>query len=304
MYHRCVQNRDHRARPFLYSATMGFHSDVISIDIEDNIATIWLDRPDKLNAMGKAFWTDLPQAMELVGADEDVRVVIIAARGKAFTVGLDLVEFAGVSVGGDAASSDAASSDAPSPAIQAQGAYREIKRMQAALTAVADCPKPVIAAVHGYCLGGGIDLITAADIRLCSTDAVFSIRETKIAIVADVGTLQRIPGILAPGHVAELAYTGKDIDAARAEKIGLVNDTFTDVKHLHKSAHAMAEEIAANSPLAVQGTKHILRAGENRTVEEALDYVALYNASHLQSADLMEAMAAYTEKRPPEFTGR
>jgi len=271
---------------------MSFASDVITIEQDGPIGTVWLDRPDKLNAMGKAFWTDLPLAMQAVGADQAVRVIIIAARGKAFTVGLDLTEFSDVSVG-----------SGNSPAAKAQSAYREIKRMQQAFTAIADCQRPVIAAVHGYCLGGGIDLITAADIRIAAKDAVFSVRETKLAIVADVGTLQRLPRILSPGQVAELAYTGKDIDAARAEKIGLVNDLYEDVDRLHKAARSLAEEIAANSPLVVQGTKHILRANEGRTVEQALDYVALYNASHLQSADLMEAIAAHIENRPPTFTG-
>lgn len=272
---------------------MDFASDVITIEQDGHVSTVWLDRPDKLNAMGKAFWTDLPQAMAAIGAADDIRVVILAGRGSAFTVGLDLVEFAGISVG-----------SGNSPAAKAKSAYQEIKRMQAAISAVADCPKPVIAAIHGYCLGGGIDLITAADIRLATRDAVFAIRETKIAIVADVGTLQRLPAIVGSGHVAELAFSGKDIEAARAEKIGLVNDLFDDVAGLYKAARSMADDIATNSPLVVQGTKHILRANEGRTVTEALDYVALYNASHLQSADLTEAMVAYAQKRPPIFTGQ
>ncbi len=273
---------------------MEFHSDVISVEIADHIATVWLDRPEKRNAMGKAFWEDLPRAMEAVGNDDDVRVVVIAAKGPSFTVGLDLVEFAGLDLGGVSAS----------PAAGAKQTYREIKKMQWTMTSVAECPKPVIAAVHGHCIGGGIDLITAADIRLATTDASFSVRETKIAIVADVGTLQRLPMIVGAGHVAELAYTGKDVDGARAAEIGLVNDVFDDQDALMKATHEMAAEIAANSPLVVQGVKHILQAGESRTVEEALDYVALYNTSHLRSADLAEAMAAYVQRRPPEFTGQ
>src|SRR5438132_9446696 len=180
---------------------------------------------------------------------------------------------------------------------------KDLKRMQGAVNAVADCPKPVIAAVHGYCIGGGIDLISACDIRVASADAVFSVRETKIAIVADLGTLQRLPGILARGHVAELAFTGKDITADRAHEIGLVNDVLPDVESLHKAALDLAGEIAANSPLAVQGTKAVLRAGEGRSVEEALDYVAVWNSAFLGSNDLVEAMTAFLQKRPPTFTG-
>src|SRR5205814_166065 len=138
----------------------------------------------------------------------------------------------------------------------------EVHRLQASITAVADCPKPVIAAVQGYCIGGGVDLIAACDIRLASADAVFSVRETKIAIVADLGSLQRLPRIIPMGHVAELAYTGKDITAERARHIGLVNEVLPDHDGVVKAAVEMAAEIAANSPLAVQGTKAVLAAGE------------------------------------------
>ena len=169
---------------------------------------------------------------------------------------------------------------------------------------MARCPKPVIAAVHGYCIGGGVDLIAACDIRLASADAVFSVREAKMAIVADLGSLQRLPAIISAGHLAELAFTGKDISAERAKEIGLVNDVAADAEGVHKAAHALAAEIAANSPIAVQGTKAVLAANEGRTVAEGLDYVATWNAGMLASDDLTEAVTAFMEKRPPKFTGR
>ncbi|MGH8910920.1 MAG: enoyl-CoA hydratase-related protein, partial [Acidimicrobiia bacterium] len=131
----------------------------------------------------------------------------------------------------------------------------------------------------------------------------FSIRETKLALVADVGTLQRLPEIVAAGHAADLVYTGRDIDAARAEKIGLVNDVYADADALHLAAQALGEDIAANSPLAVQGSKAVLRAGKDMSTAQALDHVALWNAAFLHSNDLNEAFAAFSEKRPPEFTG-
>ena len=161
----------------------------------------------------------------------------------------------------------------------------------------------MIAAVHGWCIGGGVDLIAACDIRLASAEAQFSVRETKVAIVADVGSLQRLPAIIGKGHVAELAFTGKDITAARAEAIGLVNHVSADADAVLADARAMAAEIAANSPLAVQGTKAVLAACEDRTVAEGLDYVATWNAAFLASDDLAEAMAAFMEKRPATFTG-
>jgi len=149
-----------------------------------------------------------------------------------------------------------------------------------------------------------VDLIAACDIRLASADAIFSVREAKVAIVADLGSLQRLPSIIGAGHVAELAYTGKDISAQRAKEIGLVNDVAADAEGVLQLAHEMADEIAANSPLAVQGTKAVLASNEGRTVTQGLDYVATWNAGMLTSDDLTEAMTAFLERRAPKFTGR
>jgi enoyl-CoA hydratase len=269
---------------------MSFSSDVVTIEKDRHIATVWLDRPDKLNAMNLPMWDDLPGAMEEVGSDSEVRVVIIAGKGRAFTAGIDIEALAAVGAG----------PEGNSEVAKRQALYRLIKRLQHTMTSIADCSKPVIAAVHGYCIGAGVDLITACDIRLASPEATFSVRETKLGMVADVGTLQRLPKVVAPGHVAELAFTGKDITAERAKEIGLVNDVCADVQ---QAALELAQEIAANSPLAVQGAKAVLKAGENRSIEGALDYVAVWNAAFLQSNDLQEAMLAGLEKRPPEFKG-
>ena len=272
-------------------------SPVLDVEQDGPVATIWLDRPDKLNAMGPEFWTDFPATVEALGTDPEVRVVLIAARGRAFTVGIDLMAFGPSLVSGDLGGGTG------SEAARRSALFRQIKRMQLTFTSLAQCPKPVIAAIHGYCLGGGIDLITAADIRLASADAEFSVRETKIAMVADVGTLQRLPHILDPGSVAELVYTGKDIPADEALRMGLVTHVYEDRDGLHKGAEEMARQIASNSPLAVEGAKAVLRAGEGRTVAENLDYVALWNAAFLQSNDLTEAMQAFLEKRDPDFKG-
>jgi enoyl-CoA hydratase len=272
---------------------------VLTLELDRHVATLWLDRPDKRNAMGPAFWADLPVAMAAIGTEPDVRAVVVAARGPHFSVGLDLVAMAGLT-----GPRPDGNGPAPSPAARTKAARAEILRLQASITAVADSPVPVIAAVHGYCIGGGVDLVAACDIRLASADAVFSVREAKVAIVADVGSLQRLPGIIGRGHLAELAYTGKDITAARAEAIGLVNSVSADPGTLLEDARALADEIAANSPLAVQGTKAVLVAGEGRTVAEGLDYVATWNAGAMASDDLTEAMTAFVEKRPAVFTGR
>jgi enoyl-CoA hydratase len=180
-----------------------------------------------------------------------------------------------------------------------------IERMQASVTSLAACRKPVVAAVHGYCLGGGVDLITACDVRLASDDAVFSVRETKMAIVADLGSLQRLPRIVGAGHAAELALTGRDIDAERARSIGLVNDVVPGgADGVRARARQLADEIAQNSPLAVQGTKSVLAANDGRTIDEGLQFVAWWNSLYLRSDDLTEAVTAFFEKRPPKFTGR
>jgi enoyl-CoA hydratase len=292
-------------------------SEVLSVDRDNHVATVWLDRAEARNAMGPAFWAELPAVMADLSADRAVRAVVVAARGPHFSVGLDLKAMAGLlapaagdvgDVGDASAGAEAAgapgSSSRPSGAARAMATRPQILRMQRSISSVADCPKPVIAAVHGYCIGGGVDLIAACDIRLASADAIFSVRETRVAIVADLGSLQRLPRIISKGHVAELAYTGKDITAERAGEIGLVNDVLPDADATLKAARQLAEEIAANSPIAVEGTKAVLAACEDRSVADGLDYVATWNAGFLQSDDLVEAMAAFMEKRPPNFTGR
>jgi enoyl-CoA hydratase len=289
--------------------------DVLSIERDGAVATLWLDRPEARNAMGPAFWHDLPLAMHELSDDRAVRAVVIAARGPHFSVGLDLKAMAGMLTGGpDGEGPDGGhgSQDGngtgpaspPSMAARAVTARQGVLRMQSSVTSVADCPKPVIAAIHGYCIGGGVDVVSACDMRVASADAVFSVRETKVAIVADLGSLQRLPRIIGKGHVAELALTGKDITAARARDIGLVNDVAPDAEAALAAARQLAAEVAANSPLAVQGTKAVLRACEDRSVADGLDYVATWNAGFLGSDDLVEAMTAFMEKRPPLFRGR
>jgi enoyl-CoA hydratase len=233
-----------------------------------------------------------------------VRSVVVAAKGPHFSVGLDLKAMGNVLAGGGEEPGGGGEASAPSMAARARGARTEVRRLQDSITSLALCPKPVIAAVHGYCIGGGVDLIAACDIRLASADALFSVREAKMAIVADLGSLQRLPAIINAGHLAELAYTAKDISAERAKEIGLINDVCGDAEGVLKAARTLAAEIAANSPIAVQGTKAVLAANEGRTVAQGLDYVATWNSGMLASDDLVEAMTAFMEKRTPKFTGR
>ena len=274
---------------------MEFSSDVLTLTVEAHVATLWLDRPEARNALGSALWRDLPRACAAIDEDPEVRCVVLAARGEHFSVGLDLKEL-GSSLSGSASH--------PSPAVASASSYAAVRAMQASVNSLADLAVPVIAAVHGYCIGGGVDLICAADIRLASSRAVFSVRETKVAIVADLGTLQRLPRIIGSGHVAELAFTGEDVDAERAAAIGLVNSVHGDSNEdVLRAAHDLARRIAANSPLAVKGTKAVLRAADERAIAEGLDFVARWNTMYLKSNDLAEAMSAFAERRSPVFRG-
>jgi enoyl-CoA hydratase/carnithine racemase len=270
---------------------MNFSSSVLTIDVNDRVATVWLDRPEKRNAISMDVWVDLPRAMAAIAADDTVSAVIIAGRGKSFCVGLDLEALQGEGV-------DTAS---------AAGCLQQVKDFQlcqAAINAVADCPVPVIAAVHSHCLGAGVDLITACDIRFTAEDAVFGVRETKIGIVADVGTLQRLPKIINPGHLADLVYTGRDFGADHAREIGLVTGVYADAEATYEAAQQLATEIAANAPLAVRGSKFILQQGEDMTTEQSLLLNGLWTmVTSLNSNDLKEAMVAFAQKRPPTYTG-
>ncbi|MDJ0393447.1 crotonase/enoyl-CoA hydratase family protein [Rhodococcus sp. G-MC3] len=265
-----------------------------SVEISDNIAEVVLLGPNKGNAMGPDFWSECPQLFAQLDADPEVRAIVLSGSGKNFTYGLDLA-----AMGGEFA---------PLMADKALAGPRtdfhdSIRRMQLAGNAVADCRKPVVVAVHGWCIGGGLDIISSADIRYASSDAKFSIREVKVAIVADMGSLARLPAIIGDGHLRELALTGKDIDAARAEKIGLVNDVFTDHDAVLAAARATAAEIAANPPLVVHGIKTVLDHTRSAAVDDSLRYVAAWNAAFLASNDLTEAITSVFEKRPANFSG-
>ena len=273
-----------------------FDSDVLAIEHDAHVATLWLDRSDARNAMDGRFFDDFPRAMATLDDDEDVRAIVLAARGPHFCVGLDLKAMGPTLLG--------AGGGTATGAERSRRVAEAIRHLQRAATSLASSPKPVIAAVQGYCIGGGVDLIAACDVRVAAHDAIFSVREAKMAIVADLGSLQRLPKIIGQGHVAELALSGKDIDAARAATIGLVNHVLDSHEAALASARGIAEEIAANSPLAVQGTKAVLAANDGRTIAEALDFVATWNTMYLSSADLTEALTAFLEKRPARFEGR
>ncbi|MCQ9163100.1 MULTISPECIES: crotonase/enoyl-CoA hydratase family protein [unclassified Arthrobacter] len=260
-------------------------------------AVVRLAGPGRGNMMGLDFWEELPRLFAALDADEAVRAVVLTGTGNHFSVGLDVQEVLGPWL--------AELGAAGGPTAAARSALlRQIGRLQDGVTAVAACRKPVIAAVSGWCIGGGVDLISAADVRLASAEAKFSIREARLAIVADVGSLQRLRGVIGEGHLRELALTGKDIAADRAEKIGLVNDVHPNADSLLAAALDLAGQMAANSPLAVAGTKAVLNEDREERIARGLRHVALWNSAFLHSGDLVEAVAALGERRPAEFKGR
>ena len=267
---------------------------MLELKIEGHIAEVILNLPAKMNAMGPWFWDEMPGIFERIDALEEIRVVVLRAEGKAFSAGLDLVSMMPRLPMG-----------ATGPDNRRQAAlHRLIRDMQWAVTCVERCRVPVIAAIQGYCIGGGVDLIAASDIRLASADAIFSVREVKMAIVADIGSLQRLPRIVTPGIARELALTGRDFDAAYAEKIGLVNRVLPDVDALNEAARAVAQEIADNAPSAVQGTKAVMNQAIAAETDRGLEYVATWNTAYLISQDLARAAQGFVTKTKPEFTGQ
>ncbi|MBX2798961.1 MAG: crotonase/enoyl-CoA hydratase family protein [Myxococcales bacterium] len=265
----------------------------LKLDRDGAIAWVTLNRPDKLNAMGPAFWDGMAPLFDTINDDHDVRVAVIRGAGRAFSSGLDLVDMMPrlpLNAGNDGA--------------KKAEMHRMIRHMQGAVTCVERCRVPVIAAVHGACIGGAIDLITACDIRLAAADAVFSVRETRIGMVADIGTLQRLPAIVGPGIARELVFTGRDVDAAYAERVGLVDRVLPSPEALFDAAGALATEIAEQAPLAVQGAKRVMVEQQRHEIDRSLEYVATWNAAHLVNQDLMAAMAAMAAGAPPKFEGR
>ncbi|HEX8033822.1 MAG TPA: crotonase/enoyl-CoA hydratase family protein [Ktedonobacterales bacterium] len=267
----------------------------LRVSREESIAEVVLIGPGKGNAMGPDFWRELPQVFATLEQDDAIRAVIIRGEGQHFSYGLDLPAML---------TEPEFNVTGTNLAAERTRLYDTILRLQEAISSVSACRKPVIAAVSGWCIGGGLDLIAACDIRLCSADARFSLREVKVAIVADLGSLQRLPHIIGEGHTRELALTGKDIDATRAERIGLVNEVFETPDALLTAARETARQIAANPPIVVQGVKRVLEECRDKSVADGLRYVAVWNAAFLQSHDLTEAFQSFITHRPPKFQGR
>ena len=264
------------------------------VSIAADIAHIQLKRPEKRNSMVPEFWDELPRIINDIDDNSRARVIVISSTGPHFSSGLDIGSF--VTAG--------SKSEKPDP-VQArahgESFYRTVKRMQATFNCLEECRVPVLAAIQGGCIGGGMDFVTACDIRYATQAAFFTVYEVKIGMTADVGTFPRLVKLIPEGIVRELAYTGRRMPAAEAVQAGLVNRLFADQATMLAEVMQAAAEIASNAPLAVYGCKRLINYSRDHSTADGLDYIGIWNASFLQPAEMVEAIAASKEQRPGEF---
>ena len=265
-----------------------------NLELEDNIANIILSRPEQLNSMSRKFWVELPEILEEVNRNSEIRVLIISSTGKHFCAGMDLSAF-------DNGVANIPKEKRPDKARIGEALYRSAKELQAYISKLEKIRVPVIAAIHGGCIGGAVDLVTACDIRLATTDAFFCIQEINIGMAADVGTLQRLPRIIPDSKMRELAYTGRRMLADEAKESGLVSDVYNSQEEMVNAAKEMANEIAKKSPIAIYGLKALMNYSRDHTISDSLDFNALWSGAMLSQRDMEEAIKAFVEKREATF---
>ena len=265
-----------------------------NLEIEDNIANIILSRPEQLNSMSRKFWVELPEILEEVNRNSEIRALIISSTGKHFCAGMDLSAF-------DNGVANIPKEKRPDNARIGEALYRSAKELQEYISKLEKIRVPVIAAIHGGCIGGAVDLVTACDIRLATTDAFFCIQEINIGMAADVGTLQRLPRIIPDSKMRELAYTGRRMLADEAKESGLVSDVYNSQEEMVNAAKEMANEIAKKSPIAIYGLKALMNYSRDHTISDSLDFNALWSGAMLSQRDMEEAIKAFVEKREATF---
>ena len=265
-----------------------------NLEIESNIANIILSRPEQLNSMSRKFWVELPEILEEVNRNSEIRVLIISSTGKHFCAGMDLSAF-------DNGVANIPKEKRPDNARIGEALYRSAKELQEYISKLEKIRVPVIAAIHGGCIGGAVDLVTACDIRLATSDAFFCIQEINIGMAADVGTLQRLPRIIPDSKMRELAYTGRRMLADEAKESGLVSDVYNSKEEMVNAAKEMANEIAKKSPIAIYGLKALMNYSRDHTISDSLDFNALWSGAMLSQRDMEEAIKAFVEKREATF---
>ncbi|MBL8531536.1 MAG: crotonase/enoyl-CoA hydratase family protein [Hyphomonadaceae bacterium] len=262
------------------------------LSIENNVAHIVLDRPKAFNAMTRAFWNELPALVHDINDSAKARVIVISSTGKHFTAGMDLSVFSdgeGVAAqGGD-------------QYARAEAFRQFVLRLQDSFSCLDNARIPVLAAIQGGCIGGGVDFISACDIRYATEDAFFQIHEINIGMTADVGTFPRLCKLIPEGWVRELAYAGRRLPAQKAKEIGLVNDVFATQEAMLAHVLQLAAEIAEKSPVAVAGSKRMINYARDHSIADGLDYIATWQAGMFAPPHMMEAFAAKAQKRPAAF---
>ena len=261
------------------------------VEIKDKIATVTLNRPEKANSLNYDGWRELKEIFIELSNEPSARVVVIIANGKHFCAGMDLSALMQI----------AQSYQGNCEARKREKFSADLQNLQDAISSIAECSKPVLAAIHGACVGAGVDLVSACDMLYCTEDAYFSIKEVDMGLVADMGTLQRLPRKIPQGIVNELSYTGRKMYGPEAEKTGLCNQTFGAKDELHAYAYQVAQQIAAKSPVVIRGTKKVLAYSRDHSIKDSLEYIKVWNAGMIYSNDLMEAMQSSMEKRKPVF---
>jgi len=264
------------------------------VDIRDKVAHLTLNRPEKRNSMILKFWDELPAIVNDIDREVKARVIVISSTGPHFTGGLDVNEFFNAGKAGDSA-------ERTQRIVRGAEFLQVVRTMQATFSALENCRMPVIAAVQGGCIGGGVDMVTACDLRYATEDAFFCVEETNIGMTADVGTFPRLVKLIPEGLVRELCYTGRRMPAAEAAAAGLVNRVFEDQASMLDAVMQIAAEIASKPPLAVYGCKRMVNYSRDHSTADALDYVGTWNASMFQPEEIKEAITARLQKRPGEF---
>jgi len=265
-----------------------------SVEIADHVAHVRLNRPEAMNALNRAFWNELPAIIRDINDHARARVIVLSSTGKHFTAGMDLSVFTDPEAGvGRPSDSDRAT---------AMEAFRyHVHYLQNTFSCLDEARMPVLVAVHGGCVGAGVDMISACDIRYCTADAFFVIQEINIGMTADVGTFPRLCKLIPEGWVREMAYTGRRLPAARAKEIGLVNEVFDTHEALLAHVMETAREIASKPPLAVAGSKVMVNYARDHTIKDALDYIAVWQTGMFAPQHMMESFAAKQEKRAPDY---